>query len=173
MNLLIHDLDSKQFQMLFPNRNKNTRIISDTGSIRSCIGCFGCWIKTPGKCVIKDGYDHMGEVLSQADHVVIISKCCYGGYSPFVKTVLDRSISYLLPFFKIKNNETHHRPRYKNRFQFSVYFYGEHITPQEMETAQKLIKANSINFHVSKYRVSFYTSFEQLFEERNILCELV
>ena len=23
--------------------------------IRYCIGCFGCWLKTPGKCIVADG----------------------------------------------------------------------------------------------------------------------
>ena len=33
--------------------------------------------------------------------------CCYGCYSPFVKNVLDRSVSYLLPYLKTKNRCTH------------------------------------------------------------------
>lgn len=165
MNVIIHDLDSEQFKTLFPNISQNTYVISDNSLIRNCIGCFGCWIKTPGKCVIKDGYENMGEILSQSDNVVIICKCCYGGYSPFVKNVLDRSISYLLPFFKTKNSETHHKPRYKNRFQLSVYFYGEKILLQEMETARDLVKANSVNFNVSQYKVTFYKSLNQLFSE--------
>jgi len=33
----------------------------------------------------------------------------------FVKNVLDRSIPYLLPFFKLKNNEMHHTIRYKKK----------------------------------------------------------
>lgn len=162
MGIVIHDLDNKQFQTLFPEINKDMYIISDSGSIRNCIGCFGCWIKTPGQCVIKDSYDNMGELLSQADTVIIISKCCYGGYSPFVKNVLERSISYQLPFFKTKNKETHHKPRYKNNLKFRVYFYGEHISPQEMDTAKSLIKANAVNFHVSDYEISFCKSPSQL-----------
>lgn len=169
MNVIIHDLNSGQFKTLFPDISENTRIISDNGSIRNCIGCFGCWIKTPGKCVLKDGYENMGEIFSQADNVVIISKCCYGGYSPFVKNVLDRSISYLLPFFKTKNNETHHKPRYENRFRLSVYFYGESITPQETETARNLVKANSVNFNVSNYKAAFYESLDKLCEEVKVL----
>ena len=99
MNVIIHDLTDLQFQQIFPQIIGDPRIVSNKGSIRNCIGCFGCWIKTPGQCVMKDGYENMGSILSQADTVTIISKCYYGGYSPFVKNVLDRSIPFLLPFF--------------------------------------------------------------------------
>lgn len=184
MKVIIHDLTDRQFQQVFPQITGNTQItgdaqitedmkitgdaqiISDKGCIKSCIGCFGCWVKTPGQCVIKDGYETMGHILSQADTVIIISECCYGGYSPFVKNVLDRSISFLLPFFKTMNHETHHKPRYRQSFRLSVYFYGKHITQTEKETAQKMVARNSINFHVSKHTVTFFRSIEQLCENR-------
>lgn len=101
MNVIIHDLNNEQFELLFPELNNNSHIIFDNGTIKSCIGCFGCWIKTPGKCVIKDGYDNIGELFSKADKVIVISKCFYGGFSPFVKNVLDRSIAYMLPFSEL------------------------------------------------------------------------
>ncbi|MDU3351391.1 MAG: flavodoxin family protein, partial [Clostridium sp.] len=101
MRLIIHDLKSEEFEKLFPNGLEDTSVISDDGSIHNCIGCFGCWLKTPGACVIRDKYGDMGEYLSKCDEVIIISECVYGGFSPFVKNVLDRSISYVLPFFKI------------------------------------------------------------------------
>lgn len=165
MNIVIHDLRNEQFQSLFPKAGRNTHIISDSGTIRNCIGCFGCWIKTPGRCVLKDGYDNMGELLSQANSVLIISKCYYGCYSPFIKNILDRSIPYLLPFFRIKNKETHHQKRYKNNLQFSVYFYGENITAQEKETAKNMVKANCVNFGAKHYNVSFLRTLEELRRE--------
>ena len=73
MRILIHDLSNDTFQALFPEIDKDVCIISDTGIIRHCIGCFGCWIKTPGKCILKDGYDNMGKMLSKAEKVTIIS----------------------------------------------------------------------------------------------------
>lgn len=165
MNILIHDLSNEQFQLLFSETNNECHIISNNGTIQHCIGCFGCWIKTPGKCVLKDGYENMGELLSKADKVTVISKCFYGCYSPFVKNILDRSISYLLPFFKKKNNETHHKRRYRNKMQFVVYFYGENITAEEQETAKKLVKANCINFNIKDYKISFSESPEKLRKE--------
>lgn len=165
MNILIHDLSNEQFQSLFPQANNDICIISDTGTIQHCIGCFGCWIKTPGKCVLKDGYGNMGKLLGESEEVTIISQCFYGCYSPFVKNVLDRSIPWLLPFFKIKNNETHHKRRYRNNIQLAVHFYGENITTEERETAKKLVKANCANFYVKSYKISFSNSLEELCKE--------
>lgn len=109
MKLFIHDLKSEDFKEIFPNISNDTIVISDNGDIHHCIGCFGCWVKTPGVCVIGDKYGNMGEYLSKAEEIIIISKCCYGGFSPFVKCILDRSISYVHPYFVIKNGEMHHK----------------------------------------------------------------
>lgn len=162
MTVVIHDLESADIKTIFPQIGNNVHFISEKGTIQNCIGCFGCWIKTPGKCVLKDNYDNMGAILSHTDHLIIISHCYYGGYSPFVKNVLDRSIPYLLPFFKTKKNETHHKQRYKKVFSITAYFYGGNITSQEMDLAQKLVKANATNFHSQSCKVVFYKTFEQL-----------
>jgi len=74
MKLLIHDLNNAQFQCISPEALNDAYIISDTGTIQHCIGCFGCWIKTPGKCVLKDGYENMGELLSKSAGETIISR---------------------------------------------------------------------------------------------------
>ena len=124
--------------------------------------------KLSRKCVIKDGFDNLGEILSKTNKLIIISRCIFGGYSPFIKNILDRSISYLLPFFNIKESETNHKQRYKKDLSLSVYFYGEHISPQEMETAKKLVKANSKNFYISEYKTSFYHSPDIFCKEREI-----
>ena len=123
--------------------------------IKSCMGCFECWIKTPGKCKIKDGYENLAKLYSKADKVVIISQCVYGSYSPFVKNVLDRTIPYLLPFFKFKNKEMHHITRNKTKFDLNVYFYGKNLSPNEKTIAKEIVKANSVNLDVKNFKVSF------------------
>ena len=155
MRLLIHDLEEEAFKKGLLSSMNNVTIVSDDNTMHYCIGCFGCWIKTPGVCVIRDKYGDMGESLSKCDEVMIISKCFYGGFSPFVKKVMDRSISFIHPYFEIRNGEMHHRARYDNHFDLKVWFYGENITEQEKHTAEKLIKANAINLNCSSHRLTF------------------
>ncbi|WP_446897114.1 flavodoxin family protein [Clostridium sp. LBM24168] len=155
MKLLIHDLEINEFEKAFFNLSDEVKVVSKDSMIHHCIGCFGCWVKTPARCVIRDKYSDMGEYLSKCRNFIIISRCCYGGYSPFVKNILDRSISYLHPYFVMKNGEMHHRRRYDNRMDMKVWFYGEDITEKEKCTAQKLVRANSINLACSANEVTF------------------
>lgn len=165
MKLLIHDIETNDFQKLFPSLLDDAMVISNNGNIHHCIGCFGCWVKTPAACVIRDEYGDMGEYLSKCEEMIIISKCCYGGFSPFVKNVLDRGISYVHPYFKIRNGEMHHQRRYKNHIDMQVWFYGENITEKEKQTAQKLVKANSINLFCNVSRITFAHNIMEMEEQ--------
>jgi multimeric flavodoxin WrbA len=84
MKICIHDLPEEAYASLSRN-DADTNIISDNGKIRPCIGCFSCWIKNPGICVLNDGYQKTGQLFSKCDELTIISKCVYGSYSPFVR----------------------------------------------------------------------------------------
>lgn len=164
MNLIIHDLSKEQWEALAFPLKEETKIIDNSGKIKKCMGCFGCWLKTPGRCVIPDEYQRMGELAAKAEELTIISKCSFGSYSSFVKNVLDRSISYVLPFFEIREGEMHHRKRYDNQFLMRVIFYGSDITEEEKETAKELVKANAANLHGKVKEVLFVESAEKIGE---------
>lgn len=155
MKILIHDLEESELKELLPVNPEDLIIVSGGEAIQHCIGCFGCWIKTPGACVIRDKYGDMGEKLSKCQEVIIISKCFYGGFSPFVKNVLDRSISYIHPYFAFRNGEMHHRRRYDNHIDLKVWFYGDNITDHEKKTAEKLVQANAINLDCIVKKIAF------------------
>jgi multimeric flavodoxin WrbA len=163
VKLLIHDLSKEDSSKLIGSE-EDVKVICDNDTIHTCIGCFGCWIKTPGQCVIADDYSNMGERISKCNEVIIISRCFYGGYSPFVKNVMDRSISYVHPYFEIRNNEMHHKKRYEKHFELSVYFYGEDITEKEKATAEKLVKANSINLMCKIKNLAFLNDIKSINE---------
>ncbi len=142
--LVIHDLSEKTFNDLGLNL-ENTEVIVADGRYAPCQGCFGCWLKTPGKCVMKDALQDIGTKLARSNEVLFISQNCYGGFSPSIKNILDRGISTSLPFFTYREGRLHHIPRYgKKRSDLIVCFYGE-MTALEKETAQKLVHANEVN----------------------------
>ena len=155
MRMIIHDLEQSDFQRLFSRPLNHTMVISPDATIRHCLGCFGCWIKTPGACVIRDGFGDMGEHLSKCSEVLVIGQCCYGGFSPFVKNIFDRSISYVHPNFRNRNGEMHHKRRYKNTANLRVFFYGETITEGEETIARGLVAANALNLGWHAAEVSF------------------
>ena len=138
------------------------KLIKPEGDIHHCIGCFGCWVKTPGKCVIHDGYESTGIAMGKCTELIFISHCCYGGFSPFVKTVQDRAISYIHPDFVFRKGEMHHKRRYENVISLSVYFYGENITEAEKKTARRIAEANADNYDGIVKDVFFYTSEQEL-----------
>jgi multimeric flavodoxin WrbA len=156
MHLIIHDLKPEEATLaLAPT---GAHVLSDEGTIRPCIGCFGCWTKTPGQCVLHDGYENLGELLSQCEQLTVLSQCLYGGFSPFVKNVLDRSISYVQPGFVLKNKETHHRRRYDNLISLRTLFYGQDLTHQERATAVDLVYANALNLDARVAEIAFRDS---------------
>lgn len=90
----------------------------------------------------------------------------YGGYSAFVKNVMDRNIGYLLPFFTVRKSEMHHADRYPNRLKMTVIGYGEDITEEETETFKNLVAANALNLNTQGYRVIMVKSPEEV---KNVL----
>lgn len=169
MKVLIHDLSESKLKELVPKINDNIKVIGNDGFIEKCVGCFSCWIKTPGECVLNDNYKTLGSIYGKCDEIIIVSKCCYGCYSPFLKNILDRSINFVLPYFTIRNKEVHHTLRYNNKFKLSVYIYGEDITDSEKNTMEKLVKANCINFNGSEYSIKFNKDILSFSELKEVL----
>ena len=157
MKLVITDLEA------LPCRVEGEyKLIRAGRGARHCLGCFGCWIKTPGLCVIHDGYELTGRDLSKCSELILISKCVYGSTSPFVKNVLDRAISYMHPNFTVRGGEMHHKRRYGNVLALSAYFYGPDITKAEQATAEKLIRSQALNYDGTAGAVRFFQSPEEL-----------
>lgn len=157
MKLIITDLEN----FSLPEEGEY-KVIRPKGEIRNCIGCFGCWSKTPGKCVIHDGYEGTGCDLGKCTELIFISHCTYGSLSPFVKKVLDRAISYVQGDFVMRGGEMHHKRRYTNVIEVTAHFYGDNITDAEKETARNLMQANADNFDGTVKAVHFHTSKEEL-----------
>lgn len=157
MKLIITDMNNFNISV-----EGEYKLINPHGNIHHCVGCFGCWVKTPGKCVIHDGYESTGIDMGKCTELILISRCCYGSVSPFVKTVQDRAISYIHPDFVIRKGEMHHKRRYKNVISLSAYFYGEDISDVEKATARNIMEANADNYDGFVKDIRFYKEEKEL-----------
>ena len=128
-------------------------VLRDT-AIADCLGCFGCWVKTPGTCVIPDAGREVAAAMIQSDIIVLLTPVTFGGYSSPLKKAMDRIIPLLSPFFTTINGEVHHKPRY-DRFPdfFGVGLLG-HEDNNSRAIFNRLIERNALNFHCRAYSLA-------------------
>jgi len=83
-------------------------------NINFCTGCWDCWVKTPGLCVIKDDQEEILKYIPHVDHLIFVSPIILGYESSLIKTFKDRFIPTVHPYVRIHHGEQHHYPRYKH-----------------------------------------------------------
>jgi multimeric flavodoxin WrbA len=82
----------------------------DDLKVNSCLGCFTCWVKTPGQCVHKDDMADLLAKHQSADVIVLATPVFVDGMTSTLKAVLDRSIPLVQPFFEIRDDHCRHPP---------------------------------------------------------------
>ena len=126
--------------------------------IAPCLGCFGCWVKTPGICVIDDAGRDIVKKAVQSDLLIFLTPVTFGGYSSELKKAVDRLIQWILPFFTKVDGEIHHRPRYE---RYPI-FISIGILPNEDKESERLFKdlvdRNAINFNSPAHAAGIITS---------------
>ena len=142
---ILHDLAPEQASQLFSNL-KNTKIFCAANKMAHCKGGYDCWLKHPGICALRDSAETLGREIAQSETLIIISKSLYGGFSRETKTALDRSISFVLPFFHVRNKELHHQTRYNFSGTMRVYIYNAGtLSETEQSTIREMVKAVGMN----------------------------
>jgi len=66
--------------------------------LKPCLGCFGCWDKTPGSCCIQDDMHQVIEKLLWADVTIWSFPLYYYTVPGGLKTLIDRRLPMALPF---------------------------------------------------------------------------
>ena len=76
--------------------------------INPCLGCFNCWLKTPGECVQKDDMQMLHPKLREADIWVFATPLYVDGVSGPMKNLLDRLIPLVHPFIELRDDHCRH-----------------------------------------------------------------
>jgi multimeric flavodoxin WrbA len=113
--------------------------------IKPCRGCFSCWVKTPGRCIIEDDQEAILREAALSELFVWLTPITFGGYSPELKKALDRIIPILLPFFGRVGGETHHPLRYRKRPRLLVLGTQKQEDAESEAVFRRLVGRNALN----------------------------
>ena len=69
--------------------------------MRFCIGCFGCWVKTPGLCSSQDESCEMRKAVINSDFTLWAAPLRMGFPSAMLKKALDKSIPLIHPYMVV------------------------------------------------------------------------
>ncbi len=158
MKVILYDLDETYAERIAA---KCDQALAADGRYAPCQGCFGCWIKHPAECNMKDTLQQVCRVIGQADELVIVTGNLYGGYSAAVKNVLDRSIGTSTPLSTYRGRQMHHTLRYGRHRLWKVIVYGD-VTTAEQASFRYLAERNALNDGYQRSEVVFLRDLSEL-----------
>ncbi len=125
-------------------------------TIKYCNGCFGCWVQTPGECVVKDDSALVCRELVRSDLALFASPVIMGFPSALLKKTGDKLIPLIHPYFAIDRGEVHHRARYDHYPQLGLILQRNADTDDEdMDIITRIYERTALNL---KSRLAFARS---------------
>jgi hypothetical protein len=127
----------------------------------ACIGCFGCWLKTPGSCLEPDAGRDIAQAVVQSDMTILFTPVTFGGYSSEIKKLQDRWLPLVLPYFGLYHGETHHSPRYARYPRLVGIGIQRQPNPEEANLFKVLVGRNALNFHAPSHAAEVFLTSEE------------
>ncbi|KAB3525896.1 flavodoxin family protein [Alkaliphilus serpentinus] len=122
-------------------------------SIAACIGCWSCWLKTPGRCVMKDQMAEIYPDYVNSDTVILLMDTAQGFINHQAKAFLDRTIPHYHPYIELVDGECHHVARY-HRYPNMVFYYDTvGLTNEEEQVIEDYLFRTAYHFKSNAYRI--------------------
>jgi multimeric flavodoxin WrbA len=99
--------------------------------IRYCIGCFDCWLKTPGECHSRDASADVRRAIIASDWTLFASPLVMGFPSALLKKTMDKMLPLIHPYMVLDRGELHHRARYTHYPKFGLILAREDDTDED------------------------------------------
>ena len=136
--------------LLESNKHEVTIFTLREMDLRYCVGCFGCWVKTPGECVSGDGSHDIRRECINSDFVLFASPVIMGFTSALLKKVHDKLIPLIHPYFELVQNEVHHLARYDKYPLMGLLLEKDKDTDEEdIKIISDIYRRDAISFKTS------------------------
>ncbi len=128
------------------------RLVMRDIDIPHCLGCFECWVHTPGTCIAKGECDRLARAYIDSNLVIYLTRITFGGYSSELKKGIDHTIGLVSPFFTRVNGETHHRKRYSRYPSLLGIGLQARADHDASDIFTRLVERNAINAYAPSHR---------------------
>ncbi len=137
--------------------------------LRLCTGCFGCWGKTPGKCVMTDDGQELVGKIPDSDVVVFATPLYVDNVTGLMKVFMDRMIMLGEPRFEDDGHgESSHPARYPNPPKVMAISNSGYPEESQFQVLRLLFQRVARNFH-SELVGEIYRGAGELFKSENML----
>jgi multimeric flavodoxin WrbA len=121
--------------------------------IKACIGCWSCWVKTPGVCICKDAMADVFPDYVNSDKVILLMDTAQGFLNHSAKAFIDRTIPHYHPYVEIIDGECHHKARYERYPEMHFYYDDQNVTSDESQVIEDYLYRTAYHFRSKAYRI--------------------
>lgn len=114
--------------------------------LRGCTGCFACWTRTPGHCVLKDEGSDLDQAVAASDLVLLASPLIMGHMSALLRAANERFLPLLLPYVEVVEGECRHVSRYSKRPNLGLLVEPGDATAEELDIVKSTMNYTAKNF---------------------------
>jgi multimeric flavodoxin WrbA len=114
--------------------------------LRSCTGCWSCWLKTPGRCPQKDDTATVIREYLDSDLVLFATPLRLGFLSALTKKMLDKLVTVFLPHIEIFRGEFVHAKRYDRYPALGCLLHAGEYDAQDLEITTEYFRRYAFHF---------------------------
>ncbi|GFI21404.1 hypothetical protein IMSAGC011_00173 [Lachnospiraceae bacterium] len=143
MKVIVHDLQEKSWQALGMKLQEKDIVIGEG---------------------IEATERDIGKLIGGCRQLVLISRCVYGGFSPYIQSVLNKCRRHFGPLLEIRHGQTHYQVHNGNKNEFGMVccFYGDQITDREEESARIQSVSDGISLQARGVKIVFFNTIDAL-----------
>jgi hypothetical protein len=78
--------------------------------LKPCLGCFKCWLETPGVCALKDDWPFVLGKMAEADVIVYATPVYAYNMTVYMKTLFDRTGMLVIEPYNIATDDGFYHP---------------------------------------------------------------
>ncbi len=119
-------------------------------NLKYCTGCWGCWVKTPGECIVADDSRNICREYINSDFALFASPVIMGFTSALLKKAQEKLLPLIHPYFELVQNEVHHLSRYdKYPLMGLLLENGKDTDEEDIKIISDIYRRGAINFKTS------------------------